>query len=322
MLIPLALDSDALSMSSVDLVQQRVIHKRFLQVWSDFGVFLHLEPFFSDSTLATKINKLPQDIKKLWEVAIKQNRRRELFIDLKDLANVTQLSEIEKLNDQIKLVCLDDVRALCVGIPDDKESIVVGDKNLEVCRFDFVDQSNHVKNAYIASSKNIPKDEKVDTVWANWFKMLAMYSTKIVIVDRYAVCSAHERRDGKSGLNKFLTEISKLTNPHNIIIYSARKRGCTDTQLVDSVKQHFASLINNGINTLNINLCDDSVFSEIAHYRYIKFDDTLCMLDTGLEVLNGDEVYRTCSFNKRKLDPLTSKEEIALRGNSSHITLK
>lgn len=322
MLVPFALASEALLMNSGDLAQQRVIHKRFIEVWNEVGIFFHLEPFAKDSVFATAIAKLPQEIKKLWIVAIQQNRRIEISTKLKDLSNATQLSDIEQYYEDLKLACLDDVMAYCLGLPADCESIIIADKGLEICRFDFVDQSKHVRNALETSCRNIPKGEHVESVWANWFKVLATYCKKIVIVDRYALISNLERRDNKSGLCRFLTEIDKLPTQHNITIYSARNAKYTDMQLINKLRQHVDLLKNNGILTLNLNICDDGLFSETAHYRYIKFDNIMCEIDTGLEIFSGDNVFRTCTFNRKKTNALSYKEELALRGNSTHITIK
>ncbi|MFL5353123.1 hypothetical protein [Archangium sp.] len=220
------------------------------------------------------------------------------------------------------LLALDEVRAMEVGVPTDECSIRLGNPTVELCRFDCVDQSESFNLSKRLSSEPIRANQKVSLLWRERFLHLAKHADgNVTIVDRYAGERHLERRDGFSGLRKFLTGVDAGMTGRIVEIFTASvNRSAAD--ILASAQALASNLRQGGISEIKIHISQNADFSRVAHYRYVRFGNFVCLLDVGLEVFEGDEVFRECPFSMRQFDAQTQDGESQLRSVSTTHKLK
>lgn len=313
MIVYFAIDTDALERSSSDLVSQLAAHSRIISLWRDVGVLVYDGSNLIESEFVAAVNQLPQPLKVRWQQALKHQRKLAAGKGQVRLCTMTEPNELVSLQGRVDVACLEETRALCLGLPEGNTSIRCKHSGLELCRFDVADQCESFKNARELSLADIVKGKKIDALWRERFDRLAsLCHTGVTVVDRYAMDSHRNRNDGYSGLRKLLVELDRKSRGIGVYIYSA-VQVVSHNDLVSSLESLVKSLNGTGIRNVTLYLGDDREFGRIAHHRYLRFDDAICDIDVGLEVFAGESVYRNCIFKLKQKSESIEQIECDLR---------
>lgn len=312
MIIRFAVDPEALAMQSFPAPLRRSLHDNMLRLWSRLGVLVHSGKSFEQSQLSAAIRELPQDVRKMWLAAIKQNRIQQGPPNWSGVTSLEAPEDLGASTKNIDVLCLDEVRAALLGLPEEQESIQLSSSNLELVRFDCVNRANVFLQAEELANEPIEKDTKILEVWRQRFDRLARLSRHIVLMDRFALESAHKRGDPHSGLRRFLMELNKSANTCGVVIYTSVKE-FQPHELIGHFTQIWQSVPSGGVRKVQLYLVDDRDFMGIAHDRYIRFEKTVCEIGMGIDILTGQKVWRTSSFSLKPLNRVVRDVETALR---------
>ena len=74
MLVPFAIDPNALHIAQGDDAKRLAGHSRVLDIWRQVGVLVHGGERFDESELKDAVERLPQPIKTLWQKALRYQR--------------------------------------------------------------------------------------------------------------------------------------------------------------------------------------------------------------------------------------------------------
>lgn len=312
MIVPFAIDPDALACSSGDLGRDVATHRRLIEKWRHVGLLVHGGSRFENSELASAVSALPQQLKLLWQKAVRVQRLRSAGRDWTPLSAFTSQTELTLVRDRFDLGCLEDTRAACLDIPFDRISILAGGMGPEICRFCVSDQAEAFVSAVAAADNPIPKGTPTACVWHQRFEPAARSCTRgATVIDRYAVMNHLQR--SSSGLERFLMECQSVLRNRTVTLFTAYDDDCDCDAVVNAVRHLASTLDANGVRQIALYVGHQSVFKSDAHYRYVRFDTAVCELDIGLGVLAGNETYSYCKYRFRAATDADREEEARLR---------
>lgn len=159
MIVEFVVDPQALSMPSVDAPVRRATHDAFLRLWAHVGVLVYSGTRLENSDLATALAKLPQDVRKRWEIALKQNRHMPGPSGWAGLECMECVRDLAPLEDAVDVACVNEVRAVFLGVLENEASRVFASPRIEIVRFDCANQSeSRLPRKWLQSpSKRVPK---------------------------------------------------------------------------------------------------------------------------------------------------------------------
>ncbi len=308
MIVRFGIAPSSVAMSDLTLADQLAAHRRALDVWRNVGA-LAVDASFERQAVPS----LPQHARKLWEVALKAHRKfRVDSVELLETAKT--MDELSTLQVVLDVGCIGQEKwgELCQH--EDQTSMLAGPSGPEVCSFRLADQAERFRSARTQAREPIQVDEVRRDVWTNRFAPHLRFARgQATIVDRYALSSHCLRKNGLGFvLNKLAAEgIQKVT------VFSAvegrRPDGCelTEAEIVESAEK----LRRPGGRALSIEifLGDNNAFSKYQHFRYLRFDQTVCRLDTGLTVFNDERVRQRCECAFEPTSERTLADETELR---------
>lgn len=321
MIVRFAIDTDALGMDDTSAPVRRACHERVIKLWTDLGVLVYAGGSkLRDSDLVTAIRELPQDVRKRWQAALKSNRATPGPPSWQGLALVEETADLDGLQQLLQVAYLHEVRGGLLGIADGDAAKMVG--AIEIVRFDCADQSETFRKAADLCQSHIAEGEAVSDVWRTRFQALAQHTRNITVVDRYAVKQVADRvwatgpACGHSGLRRLLTELDGV---------HVGSRGVTCFSAWDGDRDHIRRCVGDvaglmrrgGLRELRLFMATDRDFGAIAHDRFIRFDNSVCEVGTGLDVLDGQSVRRTSTFTMKRAGSASREIEKRLRGASA-----
>jgi hypothetical protein len=311
-IVPFAIDSEALAFSAgSDIAAHLAIHRRLLNTWRSVGVLVHGGDRFAQSELARHVSDLPQQVKVLWQKALKTHRLLGAGASWTPLSSFATQAELALVRDRFDVGCLEDTRAACLEVPFDKVSVLIDGQGPEICRWSLADQAETFARALAAADLPIARGEPVDKIWRERFLPSAQLCRKgVSIIDRYAV-SNHIQ--GRGGLSRFLLECERVLQGRTLTLFTAFGDECTKLEVIASVRNLAATLQTGGIRQIELYVGYQGLFATDAHYRNVRFDSTIVELDIGLGVLAGSAAYAHCRYRLRAVTQEDSSEESRLR---------
>jgi hypothetical protein len=319
LIVRFAVDPDALAMESGSPSARRAAHARLIRHWHDFGILVHEGADCHGKRLSEAIGELPQELRKMWKAALAHNRRAPAGKKWRSPATIDSPKDLKSLNGQVDLVCFHETRAELLGMPEDTLSWQPDGRELRICRLEDIDQSDDFLTARRLSNEIIEAEYSVEALWEERFEMLASVCRHVTVVDRYAVQNhiLFEERGEPSGLRKLLSELDESETEHSVTVYSAIQQECSEKYMVHVMRDLAAELDEGGLSELSLYVTDNQTFGGIVHHRYLRFNGAVCILDTGIQVLGGETVNRTCLFQLLYDSRIIEHEENELRRHSS-----
>lgn len=319
-LVSFTIDADALRSGELPLPLRIAAHGRLLDRWQHLGVLVLFGSRLEETRFFSALGELPQALRKRWQEALKHGRRRLSSATGIEPSQIDCVEQLGPLARSAELFCFDEVRAHVLGVPEDAFSLALDGGGGEIVRFDCADQADSFRRAAELAEAEIEAGSQVTTVWNERLGPLLEHARTLTVVDRYALKALIDRPDGQSGLRRLLTEIDAGDRARQLTLFSASQVEYGHTTLLAALDDRVKACRRGGLRELKLYLCDDRSFGRIAHYRYLRFDQALCQLDVGLDVLAGKEVYRTCTFRLTNLSSVVRSEEAALRESSELYT--
>ena len=301
MLVPFTIDPDIFSN---DYSQDELYrHERLIELWQMFGCLVLAGPSEAESRLQLAIKAAPIQIRKRWQLALTQLRRNCCVSDFDPQSNEAGSDWLTALADRVQIVSLEATRAFCWGLPEDQYSLA-REQAAEICRFGHESESIGFKRARALAQTPIEKGTTWGQVWSERIEPLACESKTLVVIDRYALKSLVEHHgSGVSGLERLIQQLSclKKGKARTLHLMTGMPKEWQHEDLAKSlqkVRDCRSGLLGMTLREVQINVRSDSVFRDLSHCRYIRFDDhQLLQLDTGLEPLAGEMVKRNCTTN-------------------------
>jgi hypothetical protein len=292
MIVRFAVDSDALGMNSPETLIGLSNHQRLIECWEDWGILIHEEDF------ENSIKALPPLRQTLWKDALRVNRHALFPNSQHSLSKVMTSEDLSLFTGHLDLACLDEVRAVLVGMPEEETSFMAEGLGLEVCRIDLADRSRAFGTSRELSKEPIISGTRVDDVWQERFAMLEAFSRHITLADRYCIerhkyCASRQRR---SGLRKIITTLGQAGQTHSLNVCCS-DYNCKEHDAVTLLRDLVQSMNQGGLDSVRLYVAPETFFKRHFHYRYLRFDRTMCQLDTGTEALEGVRVTKLCAFS-------------------------
>jgi len=298
-----------------------MLHKRLLDLWMQYGILVlpGMEGDFSE--LIDAISNLPHDAKTAWQHALKKKyhfRRRWASVNFGDLESEVSLRDIQDteklspLSSEIDLLCVgDELRSLMLGIPDGEEISILDDHDMEICKLEFVDQTDSFQNAIILSSTPLTVGRRVIDIWKERFQKFTIHSKNIVIQDRYCLEDIHKEHNG---LKRCLSELSGDGNSLHVEVFCQAPSSISISNAFECLDTEWASLNSRGgIRNLKITVVHGEQMALYAHGRYIRFDESVCTLDGGVRIFESSVINKECIYSLIPFTPEIKNKETNLR---------
>jgi len=128
-----SLEVDALAVE-IDSAVTCSQHHSFLKLWDQYGILIYPSPFLDETKLVEAVKKLPQSLRKRWELCLKRARCQigpEAWHGKSSINEPTDLSEFE---DVVEVLFVSDVTFVAL-VGDETEPCMQKDA-IELCRFD------------------------------------------------------------------------------------------------------------------------------------------------------------------------------------------
>ena len=303
MLVSFAVDSDAIQEDADDPLLAENSLRELAAQWEQFGLLMYGLKADADNHLLDAIDALPQHLKKMWWEALRHNRFMELDFHWSGPANMQAPRDVEEECRQVPdldCVLVDEVRAEVLGLEKREYSKEFTSVPIEVSRYRYAARAKVFADVKKLSCRRINRNTLCDDVWDERFKRLAGNTGKIVIVDRYAYLGLMKNTANDSGIETFCRKLARIGSRVSIEVYSAfqdpRNDGYKVQDYRDLLRRLVADIRGSGIRNAKFYIGENARFRDESHGRYIRFDRTLCRLDTGLNVLEGDRVTQACDF--------------------------
>ena len=328
MLVKFILDLDAIDKNtrSKDL-------KLLLDKWTSFGVLVHPNYREAKQKIIAILRELDPEPRMLWkkiwhEAGNKSNPSLKWHSFGKDRLAWNAIEsgdDLSRHSGKFEVALLEDSRASKLDIPQDKSKLF---GEIEGIRFSDITISEKLENKY---PKEVGVGERREDIWENYFHTLAQFSTKIVIVDRYA--TTDQNIEALFWLIRRFTEVSRISHIQinsSVVIEQNRFQSHKSSKELRAreIKDMFLSEFHDEtVIQTEIRLFDRDVFMTHAHDRHMRFDNHVFDIGTGpsrlfsseevpegtkvsLEVLRGAKtnlVEQMLDKNKNRLviDPFT-----------------
>ncbi|WP_274243080.1 MULTISPECIES: hypothetical protein [unclassified Enterobacter] len=146
----------------------------------------------------------------------------------------------------------------------------------------------------IFSTKGILPGEDINDIWEKQFLKVAKHSKKITIIDRYFgknLCDdiLIETPLKKTCLHKFIELLSVANKKFNVNILTVGDG--KNSQMHLNIETYARRLlqkpgVGNTISSLTISSCDDIVFRDHSHERYLCFESFVYKIDRGMKIFS------------------------------------
>lgn len=317
-------DTEALDIYRDDMNAQEIYNdhvnasKRLIMNWKDHGVLVCLEESLSASKLINKVETLPQNVRKMWQEALRHNRHTIVRFRLPDIETLDEIARIRDFVGKANLLCLEntkaDLLADMAGLNGYEGRFHPPGIEIEVVRFGDSDQSESFIQARQFANRPIMEGERVDNVWRERFAPFLDIYKHGALVDKYALIEHDEiiHKDNKnirSGIYKLLSELGSHEIPHCFKIIAATNvlKKQSHEYFESLLTQLFNEVNRGGIRRLEFYGLDERAFSHVYHDRFLRFQKTICTLGYGINVLTGAIVPRMCDFSV-KTDEFSVKQ--------------
>lgn len=314
MIVAFAVDPEALPLPGLDAGVRLAVHRRLLKRWRRQGVLVHPGPRLSESRLMAAIHALPVDLRKLWKETLTAAWRLPATA-LMEFSEVERAEDLRPLKDVVHLACLDETRALCVGLPPGQPCTRLPLIDVEICRLESVDATEAFERADALGEGWVEAGVRVADLWADRFARAARHARNVVVVDRYA--AQNHVSTPTSGLRRLLVNLDGDARAANVRIYSQAPERNEVEAVERAVDSTIRELARGGVSEVRLLLVPFDSFEHLAHDRYVRFDDKVCSIGTGLEVLERDTVRRRASWHLVLHDRVTRTAEERLRDRAS-----
>jgi hypothetical protein len=148
----------------------------------------------------------------------------------------------------------------------------------------------------------------VEQIWSEFLAPLVQFAHSIVVVDRFAATSHFNRRDGRSGLSRFLRGVSAVGHRY-VRVFSALQSGEDPGQYATAIETMLATDGYGGFD-MELFMLPDEQFRRIFHFRFLRFDALFQLrTDAGLEVLEGGTLNRPANIQFQHIEPDLPKLE-------------
>ncbi|MES2898676.1 MAG: hypothetical protein V4723_03055 [Pseudomonadota bacterium] len=300
MLIRFAVDPDAIDADANDLSVSIAVHRRLLKEWRKYGMLVHGFGPLKESAVFSQVNKLPQECRRLWKVAIQNSRRRAASSEWNGYFPNDDLSDLEPFAKDFDLALLESSRAVVVGGVGIHDSSRIDARlhGLEICKIHSVSESQRFIRADEVAKRPLPKGADCRNEWNERYGEYVEHAAHVVVVDRYIYANQMRRTIAgeNSGLDRVLSSCFKRSRerPVNVAILCAlqhpgpsvtvAEQGAIETFVHELEKRYCGG----GIRSIEFYICTDRDFASHTHERYLRTDYSVFGIDGGIDVFGGD----------------------------------
>ena len=297
-LVSFCVEPAAIDLSRVDTSLALTLHIAFLGFWRDVGHLTHDGDDFSSSSLGRAVEALPQSIRTRWQVMLRSRLRMGTGQQVACIESAESTLALEPLRGLVNLALMEEARAAYVGLPDGDASTLLPSIGIEIARYDSFLMAQTVSSALRLRQTNILSGERLGKVWTDRLEPYARRSRHITIVDAYCGARQSQRRYG--GLHGFFQRIDGLGGPGSsltVICAVGTELRCNESDCKLAVENAWRTNSGRGgIRALELRMIPDYEFREYFHERYIRFDNTVIELGSGLQLFEESLVERTTTF--------------------------
>lgn len=300
MLVRAALDTKALVQEGAGDPDGIDACERLLDALVRYGVYIHPEQDLRDSPLIAAVRSISDpSLRKRWEIALSHGLRHAPGPrSWRGLEVHHDRPHLECLDGHCDLAALTDRAADALDIEPSPGYRQLERPRLEAARFRRAPSAEGFRRARELAERPISEGQPVEELWKERFLFLAEHSKDICVVDRFCMSTSlddHRNcRSTRSGIRRFLVGVNSCAEGTNVrVCSSVREYHARD------LREHLAEIAESlypGIRSLELVLVEDTEFKVISHGRRIRFDQSVCELDIGLDVLKGERVHRQSDF--------------------------
>ena len=323
MLVPFAVDPEAIQEDPADPLLAESLLRDLVEQWERYGHLIYGLKADADEHLLRTVDGLPRYLKDMWYRALRHNRYTELDFDWPvphDCNNAAEVDSKCTPVPELKCLLLSSARATSAGLAASDFSKPSPSGAIDMARYQYAARAKAFEEMRALSTKRIQVGDLTKDVWDERFKALAKTARHIVIVDRYAFkdlifTRANKRQD--SGIETLCRQLASLNVEAVLDVYSARLDSHGDENRYRQFLQDlFRDVPKGKLRAANFYLVENEHFTKKVHHRYLRFGETVCRIDTGLNILEGTTVGHDCVFSVHARESAdTDTDENYLRKN-------
>ena len=304
MLVPFAVDPEAIQEDPADPLLAESLLRDLVEQWERYGHLIYGLKADADEHLLRTVDGLPRYLKDMWYRALRHNRYTELDFDWpvpQDCSNAAEVDSKCTPVPELKCLLLSSARATAAGLAASDFSKPSPSGAIDMARYQYTARADAFAKACALSTKRIELGDLTIDVWKERFEGLAKTAAHIVIVDRYALndlifTRAKRRQD--SGIETICRKLASLNVDAAVDVFSARMDSHGDESKYRQVLQDlFRDVPKGSLRAARFYLAENEHFKKKSHGRYLRFGQTVCRIDTGLNILEGSTVGHNCDFS-------------------------
>ncbi|NWK75835.1 hypothetical protein HYG93_16525 [Acinetobacter sp. SwsAc6] len=317
MLTEFALDESFLES---DDLRSKSTSRNLLKKWKEHGVLVFGDHQDEVILLESLKKKIPAQVYQEWIDAfadyktIKSSNRWKIFCDYDDYTNIMALKDHFKtgITEPVSLELIHQLPNYICYCPSSK---------FEVVEVDDLDHSENFQQSILASNSDIDHQDDNEKIWKDKFEVLSKFTKNIVIIDQYFLRNIIEdkRKGRKTSIDYLFEKLSLNGKKYNITIISLGSTSGSNSyvDIIDEFTTINVGSLKNNYNKLHLISCNANYFRILAHDRFIQFDDYVCTLGKGLDVLRSMETPQ-CTFSMIKEENSSIRKRVILANSYKH----
>jgi len=303
MLVRFALDVQGLAMPWLDGRQRIAAHRRLLKEWKDAGRLVLPEPSLRESALLAAVEKLPPALRDLWMSFWRHCERTTCgVVQVSTPTGAAVAESLPRLRQAVDVFCAGHEQAREIGVPADSAAAIIS--GLEVVLIDLVEQSSRFQKARELAALPVEAGVSTSEVWNTIFLPLARDARIAVLVDRYAMGDRKfqvEQNRWPGGMMNFLrraAEVESLTDI-SLFVFIWDAYSSSDLAHVLCRAKRFLEELPLTRANFTLHVVPDEKFKGQQHARWLRFDDSVIVLDEGIRVLQGETLGKRYELKRR-----------------------
>ncbi|WP_373170335.1 hypothetical protein [Klebsiella sp. Q11] len=290
MLTEFHFDEELLSSDEITSEVSHALNISFLEFWFERGCFVY--PYSNLVNYKEWIQYIhPKYIQK-WQAAFTVNLTSDMLTGYKIINEHDEFSALKKscLDNGIDLVLVSNGFGK-FGI---NASVDFISNVIDIAKVSSFLSTPIVQRNKSLLNKGILPGENIEDVWRDQFLKVAKHSKKITIIDRYFgknLCEDIQNQNASklTCLHKFIDLLSIANKKFNINIITAGD--VKDSQMHLEIENYSRRLLQKAaikkiVASLSISSCDDAVFRDNSHERYICFESFVYKVDRGMKIFS------------------------------------
>jgi len=299
MLATIFIDPECLHMSNfIDDAASEAVTQAFIDAWMNYGVLIRPKnQSYLEYLDSVRESMYPQS-EIVFTKALSRGRSFHYHLAIEPSVPFRDLADVNlSLRSEVVLISFN--AATIIPLIGSSTVRNFGTKNIEAIRFDCLSLSSVLRRVSMLARAPVKTGENRDEIWRKRFEMLSSFSKSILIDDkwcikrlldqhayvknRYSRHDYHTQMASTNGLCYIISKLGSKLRSSSLTIYSSYENR-NQLEIAKSILIEFLPKEDARDSIIELRATHEGYYPD--HDRFIRFDDIIVTLGSGLEIFD------------------------------------